>query len=250
MDLKRLENIGLTESEIKVYFALMKLGSASTGPIIKEAKINHAKIYLILSKLQNKGLISYVIKNNVKYFQASDPANLVEYVKNKKNELDKQEKEIEKMIPELRLNQKLAKNKQEATIYTGYEGIKTVFNLILSTLKKNEEYYVFTVYEETTSKQLRNFFLNYHQKRIEKKIKVKLLTMKKFKSLSKKKYPAYPISERRFIDLELPTGLFIFKDYVFHFIWSDDPTIFLIKSSQNAQRYKDFFLDLWKRAEK
>src|SRR3989338_10011137 len=158
MDVKLLEQIGLTESEIKVYFALMKLGSASTGPIIDKAKINHSKIYLILNKLLDKGLVSFIIKNNVKFYQASDPENLARYLKAKKESIAKQEKELEKIIPELKMQQELAKNKQEATVYVGYEGIKTAFNFILSELKENDEYYAFTLHEEATSQQLRIFF--------------------------------------------------------------------------------------------
>ena len=248
MDIKLLEQIGLTESEIKVYFALMKLGSASTGPIIDKAKINHSKIYLILNKLLDKGLVSFIIKNKVKHYQASDPDNLLRYLKAKKESIAEQEKELEKLLPELRMQQQMAKNMQTATIYTGYEGIKTIFNLILSELKANEEYYVFTTYEEASSQQLRRFLLNYHQKRVDKKIKVKLLTMKRFKKSTKEKYPQYPFSERRFIDLKLPTGLFIFKDYVMHFIWSDNPTFFVIQSAQNTERFKEFFLELWDKA--
>ena len=87
MDTKILEQIGLTESEIKVYFALMKLGSASTGPIIDKAKINHSKIYLVLNKLLDKWLVSFIIKNNVKLYQASDPENLTRYLKTKKESI-------------------------------------------------------------------------------------------------------------------------------------------------------------------
>ena len=34
-----LLDIGLTKSEIAVYFSLLKLGSSTTGPIIKKAQI-------------------------------------------------------------------------------------------------------------------------------------------------------------------------------------------------------------------
>ena len=87
MDFKILEQIGLAESEIKVYFALMKLGSASTGPIIDEAKINHSNVYSILNKLIDKGLVSYIIKNNVKYFLASDPKNLIDLLNTKEKQI-------------------------------------------------------------------------------------------------------------------------------------------------------------------
>lgn len=33
-----------------------------------------------------------------------------------------------------------------------------------------------------------------------------------------------------------------------HFIWSDNPTIFVIHSAQNAERYKEFFQELWNKA--
>lgn len=44
MELK-LEVLGLSINEKKVYLALLKLGESSTGPIIKESKINASKIY-------------------------------------------------------------------------------------------------------------------------------------------------------------------------------------------------------------
>ena len=50
-----LAEIGLTKSEIAVYFALLEIGSSTTGPIIKEAGIASGKAYLILDKLLEKG---------------------------------------------------------------------------------------------------------------------------------------------------------------------------------------------------
>lgn len=250
MDLKLLEKIGLTESEIRVYFALLRLGSASTGPIISEARVNHSKIYLILKKLQDKGLVSHVISNGIKYFQSTDPVNLIQFLSKKKRQIERQEKELEKMLPELRLQQQMAKQKQEAVVYTGREGIKAAFNLILLSLGYGEEYYVITFHEEAESKWLRNFLIQHHKRRIKKKIKVKLLTMKRLEEKIKRTYPMYPLSERRFIDIKLPTGLIIFKGYVAHFIMSDNSTVFMINSTQNSERYKDFFMELWRRAKK
>ena len=50
-----LRKIGLTESEIKVYLALIKLGVSSKGSLIKESKIAPSKIYEITDKLVVKG---------------------------------------------------------------------------------------------------------------------------------------------------------------------------------------------------
>ena len=84
MDTKPLEEIGLTKSEIKVYLALLKLGQTTAGPIVDEAKVTRSKIYDILERLKNKGLVSHIIKESTKYFSATSPTNIIEYL-NKKN---------------------------------------------------------------------------------------------------------------------------------------------------------------------
>ena len=81
MDIKILEEIGLTKSEIKVYIALIELGPSSKGPIVKKAKITSSKIYEVLDKLTEKGLVSSVLKNNVKHFIASSPTRIKDYMK-------------------------------------------------------------------------------------------------------------------------------------------------------------------------
>ena len=43
-----LEEIGLTKSEIKVYLALLELGSATSGPIVDKSGASSSKIYEIL----------------------------------------------------------------------------------------------------------------------------------------------------------------------------------------------------------
>ena len=83
MDVKILAQLGLNNTEVKVYFALLKLDKSTVGPIVKESMIPDSKIYYILETLKEKGLVSYIIKNKVKYFQASDPKNLLTIIKNK-----------------------------------------------------------------------------------------------------------------------------------------------------------------------
>ena len=68
-----MRKVGLTNSEIAVYSALVKLRSSTTGPIVKEAGISSGKIYEILDKLIAKGLVSYIVKAGRKYFQLTEP---------------------------------------------------------------------------------------------------------------------------------------------------------------------------------
>ena len=65
MNTKILEEVGLTGNEIKVYLALLELGSVTAGDILKKIELHRGAVYDTLDKLIDKGLVSYFIKNNV-----------------------------------------------------------------------------------------------------------------------------------------------------------------------------------------
>jgi sugar-specific transcriptional regulator TrmB len=246
MDTKALENIGLTQGEVRVYIALFELGETTTGAIIKKSKITGSKVYEILEKLIEKGLVSYVIKEKTKYFQASSPKRLLDYLGKKERELFQDKKDIEGLIPLLESKQKSKEKIQSSQIFEGYEGVKTVFNLILESLKSGEEYYAFSIGDELENEKVKLFFQNYHRKRISRKIKVKIIANSRrsfFRELSKLKD-----LQIRYYDNPVPLGVFIFKDYVATLTFREKPTAFLIRSQQIADSYKDFFINLWEKS--
>lgn len=242
-----LEQIGLSKNEIKIYFALLELDQTSATPIVKKSGIPNSKVYPTLEKLIKKGLVSYVIKNNVKYFQASDPKNLIDLLNTKEKQIIQQKQEIEKLIPQIEMKRKLAKEKQEATVYEGLDGVKVAFNNIINTLKKGEEYQVFTLGEELIRKDTIRFFQNYHKKRRQKGIKIRLISDIKLKDVVQK-YHAYPGMTIRFTSQKLPRGIFIHKDSVMTVVLGKEPSAFVIISKKNADRYKEFFEEIWKTA--
>jgi len=248
MDTKALEDIGFTQGEVRVYTALLELGETTTGAIIKKSKITGSKVYEILEKLIEKGLVSYVIKEKTKYFQASSPKRLFDYLGKKERELFQDKKEIERLIPLLESKQKSKEKIQSSQIFEGYEGVRTVFNLILESLKSGEEYYAFSIGDEINNERVRLFFQNYHRKRISRKIKVKIIANSRrsfFRELSKLKD-----LQVRYYNNPVPLGVFIFKDYVATLTFREKPTAFLIRSQQIADSYKDFFINLWEKSKR
>jgi len=249
MDIKILEKVGFTKGEIRVYLALLELGETTTGPIIKKSKITGSKVYEILERLTEKGLVSYIIKEKTKYFQVASPKRLLDYIHKREREIINYRKEIENIIPKLESIQKSKEKVQSSQVFEGYEGLKTVFNLILDSLKANEEYYAFSLGDELKEENVMLFLQNYHKKRINKKIKVKIIAnlneKKLFKELSKLKGLGI-----RYYNNPVPLGVFIFKDYVATFTFKKKPVIFLIKSEQVCNSYKDFFISLWEKAKK
>ena len=249
MNTEILTQLGLAESEIKVYFALLQLETSTVGPIIEKAKVPDSKIYAILEKLKEKGLVSFVIKNNVKHFQASDPKNLIHLLNEKERQIQEQKKELEEsIIPQIEQRRKLAEEKQEAVVYESLEGVKSAFNLILETLNKGDEYQVFVLGESLREKQVMSFLQNYHKKRIEKGIRARLISSKEFRDVINKSY-RYKGLKIRFTSQRLPIGTFIFKNHVMTAIWEGEkPTAFVIKSRKNYEYYKEFFEGVWKNA--
>ena len=123
MDLNKvLQNYGLEEKEAKVYLALLKIGETTATRISEETDLDRTLMYQITNKLIEKGLVAYIIKNNVKYFSAADPEILIKNLKEK--ELD-----LKKALPNLKEIQKTIQKGIKIEIYRGRKGIKTAFKV-------------------------------------------------------------------------------------------------------------------------
>ena len=84
-----LEKIGLTKNEVKIYLKLLELGLTTSGAIIKKTGIHNSKVYDGLERLANKGLVTHVIISNIKNFKAVSPDRLLDFLEDKKNNINK-----------------------------------------------------------------------------------------------------------------------------------------------------------------
>lgn len=250
MDFNVLKKIGLTDGEIRVYKALIDIGKSSTGKIMKKSGISSSKVYLILEKLIQKGLVSFIIENNVKKFQVTNPQAIIDFVEKKKQELNTIEKDFEKVVPQI--NAMLGAYEEEsAQVYKGIRGIRVAFNNLLGELEKGEEYCFFGISkEEMSNKQTLTFFQNWHAKRISKGVHVKGIADTKLRKL----YSKTPIFKKmfslRYYDLTLPTGITIGKNRIHILMWGEENICYEIISKRAADRYREFFNKIWKEAKK
>ena len=250
METKLLEEIGFSNGEIKVYFALLELGEATIGPISKKAGVTSAKTYPILDKLQAKGLITHIIKSDTMYFQLLNPERIVDFLADKEKRLSIQKQELKQLIPSLLSIQK-QEAKQYATVYETFNGIKTLYDDLLEYLCKNKEDFIgFTLGNEYQSAQANLFFKNYDAKRKSLGIKTRLIGLEGQRGFFKKEYSSNRNIEIRFLNQALPTGVIIYGDKVATLLWGKTPAAFVISSKQNADSYRKFFEDLWKIAKR
>ncbi len=238
MDTTILEELGLTKGEIKVYLTLLRIGTSKSGRIIKETKIGNSGTYRSLESLKEKGLISYIIKNNVKHFSATDPKILLKLLEDQKTKLNN-------LIPKL---EQKKEEKQESAVYEGYKAITTAYEECLDELKSGEESLFFSIGEEDLeNKNIQTFFKNLATKRKAKKITMRGIATKNTKKIFEK----YPTKiNMKYTDLKLPTGVSIYKTKTIIVTWKEKPTAIVITSKNITDSYKEFFEEIWKISKK
>jgi len=249
MDTKILEEIGLTPGEIKTYLALLKLGSASTGPIAKQSQVSRSKLYSILDKLEKKGLVSHVEQNNVTHFQAVEPSKIKDYLLKKEEGLKKLKIEFEQFLPQLEVAYESKEKVQNVKVYQGMNGLSTAHEHTYIKLKKGEEYYYMGIPKD----QPRSHHLYWqrdHLRRIRARIKCKLL----FNTETPKDVLVNRISYKgckaRYmpISIKSPTSFLIYKDTTMIYISSENPITIEILSQEIADAFKVYFEEFWKRS--
>jgi len=232
---KTLENLGFTPNEIKVYLTLNDYGSNKAGRIAKLAKIDRSSCYNSLKSLQEKGLVSYVHIGRVKWFQATGPKRLLDYIK-------EQEEDIKKIIPVLHRRHKAGKIEGQVRLFKGIKGIKTIFLDIARTGKDNM---VFGS-EGQFSKSMPEFALQFNRLKKENNIRTKMIIRRGRKEKDNE------TTEYRYLPNvnESPAVTNIYGDKICILIWTDEPEGIIIENAAAAKAYKSYFDFMWKHAEK
>jgi HTH-type transcriptional regulator, sugar sensing transcriptional regulator len=240
MNEKLLKEIGLTETEIKVYLSLLSLGATSAGRIVEDTGIYRKNLYDALNKLIEKGLVTFVVENKIKVFQPKNPENLVNYLEEKKAKIDEKKDEIEKIIPQLKSKFNSLPSEIESEIYRGVDGIKTILKECL-----NHKEVLFMGATGDVENRMPYFWPHYNKKRIKMKSKWKLLLVceAKDKPLTKSPLYEYKVLPKILSGLNV---IYIYGDYVANVLWLEKPVAFVIKHQNLANNYRKYFNFLWK----
>src|SRR3989344_1634968 len=242
---QELQSLGLTGGETKAYLAMLELGSSTVGPIAKKSGISYSKIYEVLQRLIDKGVVSFIIKEKTKYFQAIEPSLLHKFLDRQENEIEKNRERLKQIIPELEKHRKTFAETQEAEIFVGLKGLRTANEIIYSNFNKKDTALFFYAYKEEHSKIVDEFFLKLAPFYKQIKIKFKGIGSKEWaKSEYVKKTSSF--IDARYVDFPLPGTIDIYKDMIFQIAWSNKPTGILIHSKEIAENYRNYFNEVWK----
>ncbi len=120
-----LQKIGLTEKESRVYLAGLQTGPATMQFLVDASKLKRATVYDVVSSLRDQGLMKTFMKGRRRMYVAEDPQNLFSILKQK-------ETVLQQIFGQLLALQNTAGNKPSVRIYQGIEGIKEIYEDILS----------------------------------------------------------------------------------------------------------------------
>jgi len=246
MNLEILERIGLTKSESRAYMVLLKSGTVGVGDIIKDAHISRSKIYDVLNRLIEKGLVSSIKEGKKNRFNAIPPKRLHEFIENKKKDLEETEKELNSII--LILDKIPKKSEVNAEILSGPRGIRAFFDMSIYNNQKKEEILVLG-YSKEASQYFHAYFREYHKERTRKKIHGRVIYNYEtwfLKDREKRKYVEQRYLPKGFAN---PTFIYIFGDSVGTIVFTKEQKLcFMIKNKIIAESYKNYFNMLWKQS--
>jgi len=232
-----LMNIGLSEKEVDCYLIIARHKDISAGGLSRICSESRTHTYDVLNKLIDRGLISYVIKNNVKFFKTTNPEKLLDILKEKRERIGQEEKEISKVIPEINKMQ-VSEDDVRMEILEGKECLKTLMKDILKTGKS------FIAWGATNrvNDYLPDFFIEkYLNERKRKKIRARQLFTELYGVLDS------PLSDNRKLAKEFasPTTTVVYGNKVVIIFWFEIPRVVLIKNKELAKSYSKHFELMW-----
>ncbi|MBU0980222.1 MAG: hypothetical protein KJ709_05420 [Nanoarchaeota archaeon] len=237
--IETLGQLGLTKNEAKVYLALLRLGSATAVELTKQSKVHRVNVYDTLERLSEKGLISSILQANKRIYEAASPEQLGQLLQEK-------EELLEQIMPSLKQEFQMKKEKQQVHHFFGPEGVMRAYYMMLD--QKD------TIYALGGAGLNRRFLKHRHdmwnKDRLKKKIKGKLLY---YEFTRKQKESGWhdPTMEARYLpdSFKTPCMVDICGDLVVNLLpIQGEIMAIVIENRAMADTYKQFFRFMWKYA--
>jgi sugar-specific transcriptional regulator TrmB len=240
MDTDALEELGLTRNEAIIYITLLDTGKANIGQITEKTRMHRRTIYDCLERLQDRGLASHVVEKKIRFFSAVNPQKLREIVKEK-------EVKVENILPSLLKIANSSKSATEVTVHKSKEGLKSVMQDLLRT--KPKAWYSLTSGGKGT--EVLPFYIpQFHEKRIQEKIFLKLISDKNPSAIKRsKELKKLRMTEVRLLDTKyfVPISLWVYSSKTAFMLWESEIGI-LIENKETAETFRNYFEFLWRKA--
>lgn len=129
-----LEKLGLNLKQIKIYRALLEMGSASVTSLAQKTHLYRHEIYKHIGELISLGIVTQSPFGKRTLYVAESPKQLGRILENMQRELDEE-------MPYMLESFSGSHHRPLIRYLEGEDGIRAVYHDLLATLKKGDEYY-------------------------------------------------------------------------------------------------------------
>lgn len=239
MDIEVLKQIGLTETQAKIYLYLIEKGQRTPSQIATGINEGRTTIYTAAQRLEILGLISKKEQGKITAYTPNHPSALERLAERRLRSVARQAKNLEAALPSLINYYNEHQNTPGATTFYGQEGIELIREKALAT--KKTYYFVRSHYDESADKDSLERF---KKARVEAGINSENITPSEFAVNTNKDAPKWLLTRTLLPpnEYDSPIEIDIFGDNVAFVNYAKNGMSTLIESPEIADAMRQFFL--------
>lgn len=138
--LARLRDVGFPENEAKIYLTVLELKEALPGNISKISGVKRSTAYLLLEKLEERGLLSSIKKNSHLFYRAKNPQEFIEEELEKSATLQSSLESLNLGLPKLLSLHEPVPEPVEVSVLKGAEALRQMRKSIRASKGKVHRY--------------------------------------------------------------------------------------------------------------
>ncbi|MBS3079956.1 helix-turn-helix domain-containing protein [Candidatus Pacearchaeota archaeon] len=237
---EELKELGLTDNQIKIYEILLKEGMLKPAEIAKKIEHSRPYVYESLERLEEKQMVSSLINDNKKVYQATDPKRVIEIMKAKLTR-------VESILPKLLTLSETSHGDIKAELYKGKNVMsQNLLKDIIARLKKGDEVLVFGIDDKKLIKEDKYYQVNlliYLEKIKRLGIKERIIVKKGTELEHVEKTTKYKhLPDRYFGNVTFQ----VYGNKTAILLWGNLHHLILIENKEVADAYRKQFELLWK----
>jgi sugar-specific transcriptional regulator TrmB len=126
---KLLEEVGLTDTEARIYLAGHSVNSITVQELGVETGIKRPTIYHALHTLTEKGLVAERQRDGKSAFRMEAPGNLMNWIEQQKEALVQKEDTVQELISQFAERTPSGKSDSQSTHYADRKSVQAIFDL-------------------------------------------------------------------------------------------------------------------------
>lgn len=152
-----VKNLGLSDSEARVYFAALSLGPTTVLKISRASEIKRATVYTVIDTLVNKGFMRIEPRGFKRLFAVENPASL-------ESALERRKRKFKDILPVLETLYNQREGSSVIKYYEGIEAVKGVYDEFLKDFRPHDDYFAIANMEKWLG-QDEDYFMKWRTKR-------------------------------------------------------------------------------------